>query len=197
MFGMKFTRGEFSKKWAEECVKNSLGDPLCHVAAWSSHVATSKFHLLPRRDVDFPRRDVILALLCHVATWIYTSRRHFDPSLPRRDVDLHVATSFGTPLCHVTSWPRMSRRRLVMCSVTSRREPERRDVGLFALYHVATSPRTSRRDPVFSPRMVHFGHSPYAPSLTRTLAPLRPILHRTCRRPHPTGRRPSTARRPL
>ena len=166
------------------------------------------FISLPRRDVDFPHRDVILALLCHVATSFahlsVTSRRGFTrrdvifyPSLPRRDVDLHVATSIGTALCHVATWPRTLRHRLVLCSVTSRHEPERRDVGLFALCHVTTSPRTSRRDPIFSPRMVHFGHSPHAPSLTRTLAPLRPILHRTCRRPHPTGRRPSTARRPL
>ena len=115
-----------------------------------------------------------------------TSRRGFT----RRDVKI-------SSLCHVAAWPRTSRRRLVMCSVTSRREPERRDVGLFALCDVATSPRTSRRDPVFSPRMVHFGHSPHAPSLIRTLAPLRPNPHRTCRRSHPTGRRPSTARRPL
>ena len=167
---------------------------------WETLSVTSRrqnFISLPRRDVDFPRRDVILALLCHVATWIYISRRHFDPSLPRCDVDLHVTTSIGTALCHVAMWPRTSRRQLVLCSVTLRREPERRDVGLFSLCHVATSPRTSRRHPVFSPRMVHFGHSPHAPSLTRTLAPLRPILHRTCRRPHPIGRRPSTARRPL
>ena len=107
------------------------------------------FISLPRRDVDFPRRDVILALLCHVVTWIshvatlfahlsVTSRREFtrrdvifDPSLPRRDVDLHVATSIGTALCHVATWPRTSRRRFVMCSVTSRRHPARRDVTLF------------------------------------------------------------------
>ena len=155
--------------------------------------------------MEFSRRDVIFEALCHVATW----NSHVATSL------LHVATSFGPLLCHVATWPRTSRRHLVMfsatsrrgiltsrrglnpLSVTSRREPERRDVGLFALCHVATSPRTSRHDPVFSPRMVHFDHSLHAPSLTRTLAPLRPILHRTCRRPHPTGRRPSTARRPL
>ena len=157
-----------------------MGDPLCHVATWSSHVATSKFHLSATSRRGFP-----------------TSRRQFSTTLPRRDVNLHVATSFGTTLCHVATWPRTSRRRLVMCSVTSRREPERRDVGLFALCHVATSPRTSRHDSVFSPRMVHFDHSPHAPSLIRTLAPLRPSLHRTCRRSHPTGRRLSTARRPL
>ena len=195
--------------------KTSLGDPLCHVATWSSHVATSKFHLSATSRRGFPtwrrhfsttlsRRDVRFHVATSFAHLSVTSRRGFtrrdvifDPSLPRRDVDLHVATSIGTALCHVATWPRTSRRQLVLCSVTSRREPERRDVGLFALCHVATSPRTSRRDPVFSPRIVHFGHSPHAPSLTRTLAPLRPILHRTCRSPHPTGRRPSTTRRPL
>ena len=77
MSGMKFTRGEFSKKWAEECVKTSLGDPLCHVATWNSHVATSKFHLSATSRRGFP-----------------TSRRHFSTTLSRRDVDLHVATSF-------------------------------------------------------------------------------------------------------
>ena len=92
MSRMKFTRGEFSKKWAGWCVKTFLGDPLCHVA-------TSFFEAL-----------------------------------------CHVATSFGHLLCHVATWIHTSRRRLVMHSATSRREPERRDVGLFALCHVATSP---------------------------------------------------------
>ena len=130
--------------------------------------------------MEIPRRDVKISSPCHVATW----NSHVATSL------LHVATSFGHLLCHVATWPRTSRRHLDMFSVTSRREPERRDVGLFALCHVATSPCMSRRDPVFSPRNAHFGHSPHAPSLTRTLAPLRPTLHRTCWRPHPTGRRP-------
>ena len=158
---------------------------------------------LPRRHVELPRRDVKFTSLCHVTTWIYTSRRGFtrrdvifDPSLPRRDVDVHVATSIGTGLCHVATWLHTSRHRLVMCSVTSRRDPERRDVVLFTLSDVATSPRTSRRDPVFSPRMVHFGPSPYTPPLIETLAPLRPSLHQTCRSSHPTGRRPSTAHQP-
>ena len=162
---------------------------------------------LPRRDVELPRRDVKITSLYHVATWIYTSRRQiyislsrrdviFDPSLPRHDVDVHVATSIGIGLYHVATWPRTSRRRLVMCSVTSRRYPERRDVVLFTLCDVATSPRTSRCDPVFSPRMVHFGPSPYTPPLIETLAPLRSSLHQTCRSSHSTGQRPSTAHRP-
>ena len=118
---------------------------------------------LPRRDVDFPRRDVILTLLCHVATCtvtsrrqivrlsvtsrrgiltsrcgLLTSRRHFSTS--RRHLVTysatsrrcpHVATSFGHALCHVATLPRTSRRRQVKLSVTSRREPARRDVTLF------------------------------------------------------------------
>ena len=182
-----------------------LRDTLCHVATSKLHLsATSRRGFsMSRRHFNTPlsRRDVYCHVatsnfkaLCHVATWIShvaTWISHVATSL------LHVATSFGHLLCHVATWPRTSRRLLVMFSVTSRRELERHDVGLFALCHVATSPRMSRRDPVFSPRMAHFGHSPHAPSLTRTLAPLRPTLHRTCRRPHPTGRRPSTARRPL
>ena len=85
------------------------------------HVATSKLHLSATLRRGFTRRDVI-----------------FDPSLPRRDVDVHVATSIGTGLCHVATWPRTSRRRLVMYSVTSRRDPERRDVVLYTLCDVAT-----------------------------------------------------------
>ena len=136
-----------------------------------------------------------------------TSRHQNYISLPRRDVDLHVATSFLTPLCHVATsigtgpchvatWIYTSRRRLVMCSVTSRRDPERRDVILFTLCDVATSPRTSRRGPVFSPRTVHFGPSSHTPSLIGTLALMRTIAHRTRRSSHPTGRRPSIAHRP-
>ena len=162
---------------------------------------------LSRRDVKLPRRDVKITSLCHVATWIYTSRRQiyialprrdviFDPSLPRRDVDVNVTTSIGTGPCHVATWIYTSRRRLVMCSVTSRRDPKRRDVVLFTLYDVATSPRTSLRGPVFSPRTVHFGPSSHTPSLIGTLALLRTIAHRTRRSSHPTGRRPSIAHRP-
>ena len=139
---------------------------LVYKISWETLSVTSRRHFLkysvtPRREI--PRRDVIFEVLCHVATSDSTSRRHLHISLPRRDVDLHVVTSIGTALCHVATWPRTSRRRLVMCSVTSRRAPERRDVGFFALCDVATSPRTSRRDPVFSLRIVHFGHSPPTP----------------------------------
>ena len=172
---------------------------------------------LPRRDVELPRRDVKITSLCHVATWNYTSRRQIYISLSRRNVDLHVATSFLTPLCHVATWMYTSRRGCTGRDVNWYRSLSRRDVAphvatsfghvlchvatcrdvvLFTLCDVATSPRTSRRDPVFSPRMVHFGPSPYTPPLIETLAPLRPSLHQTCRGSHPTDRRPSTAHRP-
>ena len=169
---------------------------LCHVTTWIYTSRRQIYISLPRRDVDL-----------HVATsnlhLSATSRRGFtrrdvifDPSLPRRDVDVHVATSIGTGPCHVATWIYTTRRRLVMCSVTSRRDPERRDVVLFTLCDVVTSPRTSRRGPVFSPRTVHFGPSSHTPSLIGTLALLRTIAHRTRRSSHPTGRRPSIAHRP-
>ena len=127
------------------------------------HVATSflKLSVTSRREIS--RRDVKMSSLCHVATCIFTSRCHFNTPLSRCGVYFHVATSNCKAICHVATWPRTSRRRLVMCSVTSRREPERRDVGLFSLCDVATSPRTSRRDPVFSPRIGHCGTSPPTP----------------------------------
>ena len=127
---------------------------------------------LSRRDVDFPRRDVNFTCLCHVATW--TS---------------HVVTS----ILHVSV---TSRRRLP----TSRRQflppLSRRDVDLHvatsvftSLCHVATSPRTSRRCPVLSPRTVHFWlFTSHTPPIG-TLAFLRTSLHRTCRSSHSTGRR--------
>ena len=76
-----------------------------------------------------------------------------------------------------------------MCSLTSRRRHERRDVGFITLCHVVTSSRTSRRCPVLSPRTVHFWLFTSRTPLIGTLAFLRTILHRTCRRSHPTGRR--------
>ena len=128
---------------------------------------------LSRRDVELPRRDVKITSLCHVATWIYTSRRQIYISLPRRDVDVHVATSIGTGPCHVATWIYTSRRRLVMCSVTSRRDPERRDVVLFTLCDIATSPRTSRRDLGLRPKTVHFLAPHLASFSTETLTPSR------------------------
>ena len=83
-----------------------------------------------------------------------TSRRQFSYSLSRRDVDFQRRdVNFHDPL-------------------------ERRDVGnqrrdLFnsTLYNVATLPRTSRRCPVFRPRIVHFALH-LAHTTTRTLASL-------------------------
>ena len=113
---------------------------------------------LSRRDLDFPRRDVNLTPLCHVATsiciplcrdvsfhvatWICTSlchvvtssstsRHHFNMTLSRRDVASNVATWIKSTLCHVATLPPTSRRCLVKLSVTSRRDPARRDVTLF------------------------------------------------------------------
>ena len=104
---------------------------------------------LPRRDMDFPRHDVILTLLCHIAMCIFTSRRQIvkpsvtsrrvfsrrnvilHESLSRRDVIPHVATWIEPTLCHVATLPSTSRCCLVKLSVTSRRRPARRDVTLF------------------------------------------------------------------
>ena len=123
-----------------------LGDLLCHVATWSSHVATSNSHpsATSRRgfstsrhhfNTPLPCRDGTVHVatsnckaLCHVATWnshVATWISHVATSL------LHVATSFGHLLCHVATLPRTSRRRQVKLSVTSRRDPARRDVTLF------------------------------------------------------------------
>ena len=132
-----------------------LGDLLCHVATWSSHVATSNFHPsatsrrgFSRRDVDFhvatsnfhpsatsrrgfSRRDVILTLLCHVATCTLTSRRQIVRlSVTSRRGILTSRRGLLTSRRHFYT----SRRHLVTYSVTSRREPSRRDVNP----HVAT-----------------------------------------------------------
>ena len=132
---------ESSRKTGVLMCKNFLVDPLCHVATWTSHVATSFLHVsvtsrrqnytsLSRRDVGFhvatsnlkpsvtwrrgiSRRDVIFTCLSHVATW-----------------DSDVATWIKSILCHVATLPPTSRRRLVKLSVTSRRGPARRDVAL-------------------------------------------------------------------
>ena len=148
-------------------------------------------------QVESSRKTGVLVYKISWESLSVTSRRGFT----RRDVKI-------SSLCHVATWIYTSRRQLVQLSVTSRRGPARRDVvWSCALSRRDVNPNvatwacllsiTSRRDPVFSPRMVHFGHSPHAPSLIRTLAPLRPNPHQTCRRSHPTGRRPSTAHRPL
>ena len=83
---------------------------LCHVATWTSHVATSIFTFSATSRRAFSRRDVNLYkplsrrgvaphvatslsyMLSHVATLTRTSRRWLHYSLSRRDVDPHVAT---------------------------------------------------------------------------------------------------------
>ena len=140
---------------------------LCHVATWTSHVATSFLILSATSRREFSRRDVKLTSLCNVVTCIFTSRRQFvNPSVTsrrvfstsqrefaqasvtsqrhsaRRDViftplcdvatwDSNVATWIEPTLCHVATLPPTSRRCLVKLSVTSRRDPARRDVTLF------------------------------------------------------------------
>ena len=150
----KFISGEFSKtgvlvckkSWEKFSVTSRRGPPTSRRQNPISlsrrdvrfHVATSllKLSVTSRREIS--RRDVKISSPCHVATWIFTSRRHFNTSLSRRDVYFHVATSKYKTLYHVATWPRTSRRHLVMSSATSRRGISRRDVGLFALCHVAT-----------------------------------------------------------
>ena len=98
------SRREFSRR-------DVIFEALCHVAMWNSHVATSFFEAL-----------------CHVATWIFhvaTWASHVATSL------LHVATSFGHTLCHVATWDSNVAAWACLLSVTSRREPARRDVALF------------------------------------------------------------------
>ena len=141
----KFIRGEFSKTGVL-LYEKFLGDLLCHVATWSSHVATSNFHpsATSRRhfNTPLPRRDVYSHVatsnckaLCHVATWnshVATWTSHVATSL------LHVATSFGHVLCHVATWDFTSRRGLVCplsrCDVA----PHVATSSSLALCHVAT-----------------------------------------------------------
>ena len=92
---------------------------------------------LPRRDMEFSRRNVI-----------------WSGSPPRRDVAPHVATLFCLALCHVATLPRTSRRRQVKLSITSQRDPTRCDVALFLAQEWLIWPFTSRiltrQNPSFS-----------------------------------------------
>ena len=126
---------------------------LCHVATWTSHVATSFFDPL-----------------CHVATWTHTSRRQNYKSLSRRDVDLPRRDVDFTPLCYVATWIYTSRRELVQVSVMSRRGPERRDVTL----HVAKWPCFKAKNCSFL--VLHLAHLS-----TETLTPSRTIRAVPCR----------------
>ena len=126
-----------------------LGDLLCHVVTWSSHVATSNCHPSATSRRGFSRRDVILTHLCHVATCTVTLRRQIVRlSVTSRRGILTSRRGLLTSRRHFYT----SRRHLVTYSVTSRREPSRRDVNphvatsiSHVLCHVATLPRTSRR----------------------------------------------------
>ena len=99
---------------------------------------------LPRRDVDFSRRDVILTLLCHVATCTVTSRRQIVRlSVTSRRGILTSRRGLLTLRRHFYT----SRRHLVTYSTTSRRCSSRRDVIWSCSLprrdvapHVATSP---------------------------------------------------------
>ena len=151
---------------------------------------------LPRRDVGFHVATSKLHFYATSRRGFPTSRRHFNTSVTlrrvfsRRVVILHKPLSRRDVIPHVATWiePTPLSRRDVAFNVAT--------LPSEALCHVATSPRTSRCDPVFSPRMVHFGPSPHTSSLIGTLAPLYTSLHWTCRSSLPTGRRPSTAHRP-
>ena len=80
---------------------------------------------LPRRDVDFPRRDVILTLLFHVATCTVTSRRQtVKLSVTSRRGILTLRRGILTSRRHFPT----SRRHLVRLSATSQRRSARRDV---------------------------------------------------------------------
>ena len=133
--------------WETLSVTSRREDPTSRCQKLHLSVTLRREFPMPRRhfSTTLSRRDVRFHVVTSFAHLSVTSRRGFtrrdvifDPSLPRRDVDLHVATSIGTALCHVATRPRTSRRQLVICSVTSRREPECRDVGLFTLCHVTT-----------------------------------------------------------
>ena len=107
-----------------EVVHNFINDSwfLCHVATWTSHIATSFLTLSATSRRGFTRRDVKFICLCHVATW-----------------NSNVATSLFDPLCHVATWTNTSRRHFLTLSATSRRGLTRRDVKSICLCHVATS----------------------------------------------------------
>ena len=176
----KFILGEFSKtkvllykrSWVTLSVtsrreisrRDVKKTPLCHVATW---ITTSRRQFLKHLS----RRDVKFSSLCHVATWFFTSRRQIVRlSVTSRRGILTSRRGLLTSRRHFYT----SRRHLVTYSVTSRREPPRRDVIWTcslprrdvaphvatspnqALCHVATWPRTSRRETVFNPRIGHF-----------------------------------------
>ena len=132
-----------------EVVHNFSNDSwfLCHVATWTSHVATSFLTLSATSRRGPTRRDVKITCSVTSRRGLFTSRRQFVQAsvtsrrvfshrdvnlhkpLSRRDVVPHVATSF----LHVSVTSRRgiptSRRGLNPRSVTSRRCLKRRDVA--------------------------------------------------------------------
>ena len=106
-----------------EVVHNFSNDSwfLCHVATWTSHVATSFLTLSATSRRGPTRRDVKITCFCHVVAWTF-----------------HVAASICTSLCYVATCIFTSRREFAQASVTLRRRPARRDVIFTCLYHVAT-----------------------------------------------------------
>ena len=108
-----------------------------------------------RRDVTFTRRDVIWSL-----------------TLPRRDVASHVATSFDHVLCHVATWDSNVATWACLLSVTSQRDPARRDVALFLAQEWF---------------ILHLHRTPLS---SETLAPSHTIRALPCRSSVRPGRRP-------
>ena len=118
---------------------------LVYKSSWLTLSVTSRrgFFTSRRQNcISLPRRDVNFEALYHVATWIFhvaTWNSHVATSL------LHVATSFGHLLCHVATWDFNIATWACLLSVTSRREPARRDVTLFLaqewfIFHLHRTP---------------------------------------------------------
>ena len=140
-----------------EVVHNFINDSwfLCHVATWTSHVATSFLTLSATSRRGFTRRDVKFICLCHVTTSLFDPLCHVATWTTHRDVK-------STCLCHVATWNSHVATSLLHFSVTSQRRFTRRDVDWYkslsrrdvapnvatsfghVLCHVATLTRTSR-----------------------------------------------------
>ena len=112
----------------------------------------------------------------------------FQDPLERRDVVSNVATWILMSLWNVATLILNVATLLIPLSVTSRRCPERRDVGFSTLCNVATLPRTSRRCPVLRPRTVHFAlflFTSHTPTPPENLALLRTCPPQPCRSSFP------------
>ena len=111
-----------------EVVHNFITDSwfLCHVATWTSHVATSNLCLCHVATRNSHVATSLVDPLCHVATLTNTSRRQKymslsrrDVEFPRRDVSFTLLDVSFTLLCYVATSIYTSRRGLVQVSVTS------------------------------------------------------------------------------